>query len=443
MVAHGADGQPARQRAAVFAPLLHLALPGAAAAHRGPQLGKVGRGGQAIDPLAQFTPLHFLGAEAQPLLKRRVDGQYPPLAVGDGDQVAGVREHAGGQAAFFQVALFARQGALHAPGQGARDQQQRSQGQGRNQCQAACLPLPGAQHLLARGLRQHKPGVAARGAKGRQLRFLTIGLRPLCGADLALQNVFQPALRGQHGAGLFIFSTGKQQRAVVGIDAVVQWRRHLVVACRVDEVVAVDSGHQQPLRCLGQHQGDGEKARIHHRPWLAFVRPGAAVGKVAPAPGMAKAQHARCARHDLRQLRLQRELVPQVGRLGADDHRALRIQRRQGAQIRQLVLQRHQGVFQLLRLAGQVGVLCRQGAQVHVQQVEALRQVLFQTARLLLRVLEHVVQRQTAQVRAGGPHPCGHGQRQQQLQTDQQQKRAARQALRCGHARRSALWQGP
>lgn len=158
--------------------------------------------------------------------------------------------------------------------------------------------------------------MAARGAKGRQLRLLTIGLRPLCGADLALQNVFQPALRGQHGAGLLIFSTRKQQRAVVGIDAVVQWRRHLVVACRVDEVVAVDSGHQQPLRRLGQHQGDGEKSRIHHRARLAVMRPGAAVGKVAPAPGMAKAQHARRVRRHLGQLRLQRELVPQVGRLG-------------------------------------------------------------------------------------------------------------------------------
>ena len=139
-----------------------------------------------------------------------------------------------------------------------------------------------------------------------------------------------------------------------------------MVQRQIDEVIAVDGCQQRPLRRTRQHQGDGEEPGIDHQPALAMARPGCAIGKIAPTPGMAKAQHARSTR-DHRVLQLsQQQPLPHIGGVGADVDFPLPIQRRQGADIGQLLLQGRHRHLQLLRLLGQVRVIFPQRLQVHL-----------------------------------------------------------------------------
>ena len=377
VVAHGVHNQPASQGAGIFAPLLYLALPGALAAQRCPHFGEIDRRRTPIHPLAQPPPTHLLRTPAHALLKGWIHSHHAALAVGDGNQITAVRKHAGRQAAFFPVALLLHPRALHQVRERAGHQQQRQQGDTRHPGQSARFAAPGRQHLVAGGLRLHKPGVAARDPKSHQPGVIQPLLGPLGRAHLALQHLLQTGMLGQWHPRLVVFGAGKQQGAVVGIDTVAQLRRHPVVECEVDEVIAVDGGHQRPLRCLWQHQGDGEKSRIRHRLRQALLRPRRTIGKISPPPGGTKAQQPWRLQRHLWQQPPQRQLLPDIGRMGADHDAPLGIHGRERAQIRQLVLQRLQSGGELRGRVCQLRVLDHERTQMHVQQMKALRQTVF------------------------------------------------------------------
>ena len=259
-VADGIDRQPAGQRRAVLAPVDDLALPCAFGGHGGPHGVEMGGHGVRGGQMTGQAPRGFGCAEARAALERGVDGDDAPLPVGDNDEIIAMREHAGGEAVLLQAPLLALQRAVHAPGQGTGGEQHQHQGQSGQQDQLAHVVPPPLQHLRAGNLRQHEPGVGARSAEGHQ-PGVAARPRPLVHTHLALQCGGQA--RGiQHGAGKIVLRGRQQQRALVGVELVAQRGHGFVVQRLVDEVVAVDGRDDGPLRCLGQHQGDREKAGI-------------------------------------------------------------------------------------------------------------------------------------------------------------------------------------
>lgn len=76
--------------------------------------------------------------------------------------------------------------------------------------------------------------------------------------------------------------------------------------------------------------------------------------------------------------------------MGADHDAPLGIHGRERAQIRQLVLQRLQSGGELRGRVCQLRVLDHERTQMHVQQMKALRQTVFQVVRLHLGVVQQV-----------------------------------------------------